>query len=429
MRILYPLGAKSRQGQVARSKGKMFEQKSKNTTSNIENPPRKAKYGKENPFLKTEETETRSKMETDTRHERHFLDVKNNNKIDDCDVENSKESHLVSQESFSIEEFASDTLLHRLDEPGIANEQEKEREVYSEDEEGSSLSSPSVSSSTSDMENPSVVTFASEQRENTKTTRDDTVSAHILEPLEPGKKKTDFRSQLKKTGLSPKLNLSASGKISSFAKKEQSEKVDLRKNLKSVPGSGSFTRWGSWSEKYGPSLREKPSKRVEEEPPKRRISSTELFDLLRKRDEPKPAEEKQRKTSLTFKYEPPKIVEPKEEGFDSVMAQRKKSSSRQFSPADIRKSPTKYAPAWSPKQLRKPTYVPPLPGAARKLSAGSMGSSIGSEGSDSRDDVPDADIDRILQDVNVENLDNEEVEEPKPVSRPKRKTSSGNIKW
>lgn len=432
--ILCPIGTGSnRRGQVARSKGKMFENKSKDQhISNKEES--KPKQSKVSSRTKKFEEEDSRKMEKDLVTRNNIgnsrletdghVEVKENGQNGESDMNHSEKSCLKSHEEFTIEQFASDTLLNRLEEPDVAQEAEKEPEVNSEDdEEGSSSSSPSATSSTSDMANPPVTTDDSRDAKSTSS-----VSAHRLDPLEPGKKKTDFRSQLKKTGFSPKLDLSAAKKASSLGKKDKPEKEDLRKNLKSVPGVVSLTRRGSWSEKYGPSLKDRPSKRTQEEPTRRKISSSDLFNLINKSAEAKEekTEETQRKTSLTYKYEPPKIVEPKDENFENVMAQRKKSSSRQFNPTDIKvKSSNKTHPGWSPKQLRKATYVPPLPGA-RKLSVGST-----SEGSDVKDglDLPDEEIEEILKDVDVENIEDVDIEVSKPSPRPTRKISSGNIRW
>lgn len=427
--ILYSLGkGGNRQGQVARSRGKMFENKKKD-----ENIPTYTKESKTNNNISSR---TKKLVNSYQKIENNFfndsgnsrdvhVEVKDENRqahIGDSDVSGSEKSCQKNNEEFTIEKFASDTLFNRLHDQDIGRSESDPQtsDLHSEDEEGSSFSSPSATSSTSDMETPS---YTSNDSRNSKNTT--SVQAHRLDPLETGKKKTDFRSQLKKTGLSPRQDIGTANRASSLGRKDKSEAVDFRKNLKSVPGAVPLTRRGSWSEKYGPSLRDKASKQTEEEPTRRKISSSDLFNLINKPKETKEtkSEERERRPSQNYNYEPPKIVEPKDENFDAVMSQRKKSSSRQLSPAEIKsKSSSKTPPAWSPKQLRKATYVPPMPGA-RKLS-------VDNKVTDVKDGIvlPDEDIDAVLKDVDVENLEDIDIDEMQSSPRPTRKMS-GTIKW
>jgi len=431
--VLYSSGQTgNRQTQVERSKGKMFENKRKDEY--IPTNTRESKTTKNNVSLRTKQFQEENSQKIkdnfsskdNAKWRSEHVKIKENGHAlqSDSDVNGVDKHSPKSHEEFTIEQFASDTLLNKLDDHDIIGRDKKEPDVsnmHSEDEDAaSSLSSRSATSSTSDMENPPTTTKTSGNNKNVSS-----VPAHRLDPLDPGKKKTDFRSQLKKTGLSPRGDLVATKRSSSFGKKDKPEALDFRKNLKSVPGSVPLTRRGSWSEKYGPSLRDKPSRRTEVEPPRRKISSSDLFDLVNKPSETKETstEEPQRKLSQSYKYEPPKIVEPKDGNFEVVMAQRKKSSSRQFSPAEIKsKSPSRTPPSWSPKQLRKPTYVPPMPGA-RKLSAGNQVTDV-KDGLD----LPDEDIDAMLKDVDVENIQDIDADETQASPRPARKMS-GNLKW
>ena len=349
------------------------------------------------------------------------------------------------EEEYTIEKLASDTLLHKLEEPTESeNTEEVRKDIDSEDDE-SSISSRSATSSASDLE------CAPPPSSNEKDKSGFTAApAHRIEGLNPGlqTKKTDFRSQLKKTGINPRMNIAVSGKISSLAKKDPQEpKHDLRKNLKSVPGAVPLTRRGSASEKYGPSLKERPKKDEvdagDKEPTegKRRISSADLFNLINKPKEvePKDADYSKDKgmaankpVAQSYKYEPPKIVGAEDESFQALMSQRKKEIKRQHTPVDLKPGirlsnrSARNKPEWSAKQLQKPQFISPKSAAL---------------GNNDEEDLPpniaDNQIDEILKDVDVKEIEVEKLPRKlsassmaAPISpRRNRKLSSGNIKW
>lgn len=456
MGMLSFLGTSSRHtlGNVAHLKSKAFDTDRKSqSTSRYE----KGREGKSSVLERTSKFGERTKAKKNEDIERSVTE-KTDRKLGTRIKENGEAKHKKEdtsynkhkeeehEEEYTIEKLASDTLLKKLDEPIESKFTEKERkEIDSEDDE-SSISSRSATSSTSDIENAPQSSSDAKEKSGTAA-----APLHRIEGLQPGlqTKKTDFRSQLKKTGINPKMNIAVSGKISSLAKKDAPEpKHDLRKNLKSVPGAVPLTRRGSGSEKYGPSLRDRPKKdevdSVEKEPTegKRRISSADLFNLINKPKDTEPKEadySKQRgmgtkPVAQSYKYEPPKIVGAEDESFQVLMSQRKKEVKRQHTPADLKPGirlsnrTTRNKPEWSAKQLQKPQFISPK--------TASLGNDDGDDEGDLPPGIPDNQIDEILKDVDVDEIEVEKLPRKlsatsiAPVSpRRNRKLSSGNIKW
>ncbi|XP_031561895.1 microtubule-associated protein 1B-like [Actinia tenebrosa] len=446
-------------GNVAQLKKRAFEEDKKSQSISRQEKgrdgkssvlERTSKFGERTRAKRNEDIESSRIEKTDGKHKTH---IKENGELkrEKEDTEKSgtrgKSEENDHKEEYTIEKLASDTLLKRLDEPiEIENTEKEPKDIDSEDD-ASTISSRSATSSTSDIENaPPPSSDAKEKSGATAAV----APAHRIDGLQPGlqAKKTDFRSQLKKTGINPKMNIAVTGKISSLAKKDTQEpKLDLRRNLKSVPGAVPLTRRGSGSEKYGPSLRDRPKKdevdTAEKEPTegKRRISSADLFNLINK---PKDTESKdtdyskqrgiaKKPVAPSYKYEPPKIVGEEDESFKVLMSQRKKEVKRQHTPADLKpgirlsNKTSRNKPEWSARQLQKPQIISPKTALQDDDDVEE----------DLPPDIPDNQIDEILKDVDVEEIEVEKL--PRKLSAPSivapisprrnRKLSSGNIKW
>ncbi|XP_048583192.1 titin homolog isoform X1 [Nematostella vectensis] len=384
--------------------------------------------GKTRASRKVQES-TRSRL-TDEKYNEITVNGDSHEERDSGKRDETDFQHENKQEEFSIEKIASDTLFDKLKD--VKDDPEPEKPSYESGEEEcstpSSTRSPSVrspTSSLSDFENLSSATSPPPSLKlkgivnETPPTRTDKPKREELtlkkSTTVTGKEKFDFRSQLKKT-----KDITVAGRIPSLPPQKQSggEKVDFRNVLRKTPGSAPLSR--KFSSERGSLFPKREKKETEEDGPKRKISSQELFSVLHKHQEKRdvPKRDPPKPVAQNFQYNPPK-VEAAEEDLKAIMAQRKKSVKQSESllkrtgsvPLQSRKTSSGERPNWS-QNLKKASYVPPMP-------------KVVVDGNE-ENQVPAA----APQEggLGVSGGDSSTLAVSPPMTR-RRKMSSGNIKW